>query len=227
MCRWGYCFGGAYPLPRTYHYSDDAIRDIGRIHRMILSRLDLKPGMRIADVGAGQGLLTIPIAQRVGPSGLVYATDIDEASLDRLRLAAGEAATAGPTSRMEIRLVKKPRDTALDEVPLGSLDRVLMINVFGFGNPHDRRETVAFLREFRDLLRVRGQLVYHQDWLREGNEYDREEIIALFESAGFPRAGVLEVPMPSHMPEETYTYDSGPRFPPVPLKRGYIFIFQK
>src|SRR5215212_4110352 len=38
--------------------------------------LELKPGMAVADIGAGSGYYSSRIAKRVGPTGHVYATDI-------------------------------------------------------------------------------------------------------------------------------------------------------
>src|SRR5690348_9798771 len=41
-----------------------------------LDALDLKPGMVVADIGAGSGYYSSRMAKRVGPAGHVYATDI-------------------------------------------------------------------------------------------------------------------------------------------------------
>src|SRR5512141_2791447 len=38
--------------------------------------LDIKPGQVVADVGAGSGYYTVRLAERVGPAGRVFATDI-------------------------------------------------------------------------------------------------------------------------------------------------------
>jgi len=48
----------------------------------VLARLNLKPGMVIADIGAGSGLFTRPLAKAVGPGGTVYAVDIQQDLLD-------------------------------------------------------------------------------------------------------------------------------------------------
>jgi ubiquinone/menaquinone biosynthesis C-methylase UbiE len=51
-----------------------------------LARLfELKPGMTVADVGAGFGAWTVRFSKVVGPSGRVYATDIGAAQLAALR----------------------------------------------------------------------------------------------------------------------------------------------
>ena len=48
----------------------------------ILDAMHLKPGMDVADIGAGSGLFSRLIAQRVGPSGTVYAVDIAKGEVD-------------------------------------------------------------------------------------------------------------------------------------------------
>ncbi len=48
----------------------------------VLAKLALKPGMAVADIGAGSGLFTRPIAKAVAPSGKVYAVDIQQDLLD-------------------------------------------------------------------------------------------------------------------------------------------------
>jgi precorrin-6B methylase 2 len=54
----------------------------------LVKLFDLKPGMTVADVGAGFGAWTVRFAKLVGPSGRVYATDIGAAQLSALRNAA-------------------------------------------------------------------------------------------------------------------------------------------
>jgi cyclopropane fatty-acyl-phospholipid synthase-like methyltransferase len=51
----------------------------------LVQLLELKPGMTIADVGAGFGAWTMRFARWIGPEGRVYATDIGAAQLSALR----------------------------------------------------------------------------------------------------------------------------------------------
>jgi len=44
----------------------------------VLAGLSLKPGMVVADIGAGSGLFSRPLAKAVGTSGKVYAVDIQQ-----------------------------------------------------------------------------------------------------------------------------------------------------
>ena len=50
----------------------------------IVKRLQLKPGMVIADIGAGSGIFSRPMAKAVAPSGKVYSVDIDQGLLDHI-----------------------------------------------------------------------------------------------------------------------------------------------
>ena len=51
----------------------------------VFSLLGIKPGMRVADVGAGSGYYTMLLARAVGPHGEVFAQDITPAYLAALK----------------------------------------------------------------------------------------------------------------------------------------------
>lgn len=53
--------------------------------------LGLAPGAVVADIGAGSGLFTLPLARAVGPEGRVYAVDIDRGLVDHIAQKAKEA----------------------------------------------------------------------------------------------------------------------------------------
>jgi ubiquinone/menaquinone biosynthesis C-methylase UbiE len=59
--------------------------------------LALAPGDVVADVGAGDGEWTLEMARRVGPSGRVFATEIDPDRIRQIRKAAAEASVANVT----------------------------------------------------------------------------------------------------------------------------------
>lgn len=48
----------------------------------VIKKLELKSGDVVADVGAGAGAFSIPMARAVGPNGTLYAVDIDQGMLD-------------------------------------------------------------------------------------------------------------------------------------------------
>jgi predicted methyltransferase len=51
----------------------------------ILARLRLAPGTVAADIGAGPGVFTVPLAKAVSPGGKVYAVEIDQEFLDHIK----------------------------------------------------------------------------------------------------------------------------------------------
>ncbi|MBI3262600.1 MAG: methyltransferase domain-containing protein [Acidobacteria bacterium] len=56
----------------------------------IIQKLELKPGRVVADLGAGPGVIALPMAKAVGPTGKVYAVDIDQAFIDHINMRAKE-----------------------------------------------------------------------------------------------------------------------------------------
>ncbi len=68
----------------------------------IVEALALHPGDRVADIGAGSGLLTIHLARAIAPNGHVVATDIDGTVLDLL---SQRLETAGLAQLVERRVV--------------------------------------------------------------------------------------------------------------------------
>lgn len=51
----------------------------------VFDALAVKPGQRVADIGSGSGYFTFRLAARVGAEGKVYAVDIDEEAINKVR----------------------------------------------------------------------------------------------------------------------------------------------
>jgi ubiquinone/menaquinone biosynthesis C-methylase UbiE len=60
--------------------------------KRLVSVMELHEGQTVADIGAGSGRLTVELARKVGPSGRVYATELEE---DRRRDICEAAKSAG------------------------------------------------------------------------------------------------------------------------------------
>jgi precorrin-6B methylase 2 len=65
-----------------FRWSAAARADVTAEVSRLIQVLELRPGMSVADIGAGSGELTVEIARQLGPESRVYGTDIDP---DRLR----------------------------------------------------------------------------------------------------------------------------------------------
>ena len=108
-------FHGAQWLERTERVEEER-------PDLMLAELDLKPGMTVADIGAGTGYYSWRLAQKVGARGTVYAVDIQP---EMLKLLERQIARRGATN------VKPLLGTATDPgLPAGSLDLALMVDVY-------------------------------------------------------------------------------------------------
>jgi SAM-dependent methyltransferase len=84
--------------------------------------LALEPGMAVADVGAGNGELTVALASEIAPSGRMYSTDIDAESLERVGAAVRAAGLANVTLVHSL-----PADTRL---PANCCDAIVLRRVY-------------------------------------------------------------------------------------------------
>jgi ubiquinone/menaquinone biosynthesis C-methylase UbiE len=69
----------------------------GEVQRLA-AWLEIQPGSRVADLGAGDGTFAIALARRVGSSGHVYATELDDERLADIR----QTATAARLSNVTV-----------------------------------------------------------------------------------------------------------------------------
>jgi ubiquinone/menaquinone biosynthesis C-methylase UbiE len=111
-----------------------------------LRLLQIRPGSRVADIGAGSGYFTVRLARMVGANGRVYANDIQAGMLDiiRRRLERERIANVDLVLGSEI----DPR------LPHDTIDLALMVDVY-----HEFSEPQAMLRRIRDALKPAGRLV--------------------------------------------------------------------
>jgi ubiquinone/menaquinone biosynthesis C-methylase UbiE len=71
--------------PSEAHRLDDPERLTWLPPDEIISRLELRSGMWVADIGAGTGYFAIPMARAVQPGGFVYAVDFQPEMLAKLK----------------------------------------------------------------------------------------------------------------------------------------------
>jgi ubiquinone/menaquinone biosynthesis C-methylase UbiE len=113
----------------------------------VLATLDLKPGMTVADVGAGSGYYSWRIAERVGAGGTVYAVDIQP---EMVRLLQQQMTQRGAAN------VKAILGTSTDpRLPAATLDLALMVDVY-----HELEYPYEMLASITRALKPGGRLVF-------------------------------------------------------------------
>ena len=131
--------GGAPWLERPERESEEA-------PSRAVEALELAPGMVVADIGAGSGYYTVRMARKVGPTGKVFATDIQ---VGMLSLLMRRVDSEGITNVV-------PVQGAVDDPRLApaSIDLALMVDVY-----HELAAPQVFVRRLRDALKPEGRLV--------------------------------------------------------------------
>jgi ubiquinone/menaquinone biosynthesis C-methylase UbiE len=89
---------------------------------ILVKSLKLKAGMTVADIGAGSGYLSFMMAKPVGPSGKVYAEDIQPEMLDIVRKKAAENG--------QLNVVPWLGTTTDPKLPASSVDLMIMVDVY-------------------------------------------------------------------------------------------------
>jgi ubiquinone/menaquinone biosynthesis C-methylase UbiE len=132
------------------HRLDDPTRRVSLPPAEVLAAMVLRSGETIADVGAGTGYFSLPLAQAVGPQGKVYAVDAQEEMLSLLRKKLDETALAN------VELIHaEANNTGL---PASSCDHFFIANVW-----HEFDDHAAVLRESARVLKVGGRIAI-LDW---------------------------------------------------------------
>ena len=119
----------------------------------IVAALPISVGAVVADIGAGTGAFSFPIAEKVGPTGKVYACDVQKDILVRLENDARDRGLKNiqtVVSNVEIHQGTKLRDA--------SIDWIIIANVF-----YQIEARQAFVKEMARILKPGGAVVLI-DW---------------------------------------------------------------
>ena len=113
---------------------------------LAVSLLGLKPGMIVADIGAGVGYYSVRFAAKVGPAGRVFATDLQPEMLRlmRKRLERDNITNIEPVLGSETE----------SKLPDQSVDMVVLVDVY-----HEFSEPRKMLASIRRALKPDGRLV--------------------------------------------------------------------
>jgi ubiquinone/menaquinone biosynthesis C-methylase UbiE len=141
--------GRRYALPMSYlgaDWLDRAERVNEEEPDIALDAIKLVKGSTVADVGAGSGYMTEKMAKRVGPTGRVYANDIQPEMLTLLQQRMAKEKITNVVSVLGG--VDDPK------LPANAVDLILMVDVY-----HEFSEPQKMLRHMRDALKPGGRLV--------------------------------------------------------------------
>jgi uncharacterized protein (TIGR03067 family) len=160
-------------------------REVFTQRKEILAACKLKPGMVVADVGAGTGLFTRLFARAVGPAGKVYAVDIAKNFVDHV-----EKSSKAAGLNNVVGVVCTPVSVNL---PPNSVDLVFICDTY-----HHFEFPLRTMASIHEALRPGGQVVLidfrriegkSREWIlnhvRAGEEVVTREIM----SCGFKKIG--------------------------------------
>ena len=172
-------------------------RDADERPDFLLDALQIRPGAVVADLGAGTGYFTWRLARRVGPSGKVFAVDVQQNMLD---VVARELKKRN-LSNVEL-LLGGESDPRL---PVGALDLVFIANSY-----HEFSEPETIIAAVRRSLKPDGRLVV-LEYAKENtfvpvapaHKMSIEEIRSEIEPVGFDLDRILDF---------------------LPMQHGLIFI---
>ncbi|MGN6059460.1 MAG: class I SAM-dependent methyltransferase [Sphingomicrobium sp.] len=133
------------PIVGDTFSTEDARDRVGEAEE-VMELADLKPGMSVADVGAGEGYYTVRLAPVVGKKGRVLAEDI----LPQVRDALSDRVQRENLENVAVKL-GTPDNPML---PAQSFDRVFLVHMY-----HEVQSPYAFLWHLRDGVKPGGLIV--------------------------------------------------------------------
>jgi ubiquinone/menaquinone biosynthesis C-methylase UbiE len=141
--------------------------------------LALRPGARVADLGAGSGYFSRFLAAAVGPDGAVLAIDTEPNLVVHLRERAEKEGT--PNVVPVLASAGNPR------LPAGTMDLVLIVDTF-----HHIGDRITYFRALRGALAPEGRVAvidWHKRPLPVGPPPDhklaREQVVEEMAAAGY------------------------------------------
>jgi predicted methyltransferase len=165
----------------NHFFEDDGRGEIYQQRAAILKLAAVRPGMAVADVGAGTGLFSMMLSDAVGPGGRVYAEEIVERFSSYLAARADRERRANVVSVMGTELgIGLPPD---------SIDLAFLCDVY-----HHFDHAREMLASIRRALRPSGEIFlvdFRREpgrsaaWVLDHVRADEAEVIREIEGAGF------------------------------------------
>jgi ubiquinone/menaquinone biosynthesis C-methylase UbiE len=127
-------------------FANEDARDERNEAQVVMDLASIRPGMTVADIGAGEGYYTVRLAERVGADGRVLAQDISREALERL----GRRVEKERLENISIKL----GEAADPQLPPDSFDRIFMVHMY-----HEVTDPYAFLWRMWPALNAEGQII--------------------------------------------------------------------
>lgn len=161
---------------------DDPARDAWQKPRELVAALGLRPGMWVADLGAGTGYFSRHLDAAVRPNGVVFAVETEPNLVAHLRARAEQERT--PTVLPMLASFDDPR------LPPGALDLVLIVDTY-----HHLDDRLAYLARLAQSLKRHGRIAV-VDWQKHAipvgpppeHKLARDQVVHEMEAAGFTLA---------------------------------------
>lgn len=176
------CAAAAAAQQRSPEEFAKLLEGADRVQRMqvprVVEALQLKPGMKVADLGAGSGLFTRPIATAVQPGGVAYAVDIDPGLL---------AIVERSAKAESIPNIVTVRAAAADPQLPEPVDLIFICDTL-----HHIGGQAAYMQTLRKYLNPGGTIVvidFSEQWPQghESMRYSLEQLDGWMKDAGLSR----------------------------------------
>jgi ubiquinone/menaquinone biosynthesis C-methylase UbiE len=163
-------------------FSNEDARDERNEAQVVMDLADIRAGMTVADIGAGEGYYTVRLAERVGADGRVLAQDISREALDRL----GRRVERERLENISIKF----GDADNPQLPADSFDRIFMVHMY-----HEVTDPYAFLWNMWPALGVGGQIVVVESDSKVGSHgLPHTLLFCEFEAVGYVLVEYTERP---------------------------------
>jgi len=163
-------------------FSNEDDRDERGEAQVVMDLADIRPGMTVADIGAGEGYYTVRLAERVGDDGRVLAQDISRDALDRL----GRRVERERLENISIKFGEADNP----QLPSDSFDRIFMVHMY-----HEVTEPYAFLWNMWPALNTGGQIVVVESDTPVGRHgLPHNVLFCEFEAVGYVLVEYIERP---------------------------------
>jgi ubiquinone/menaquinone biosynthesis C-methylase UbiE len=154
----------------------------------VVAQTGLMQGQVVADLGCGNGFYVLPAAQMTGPTGIVYAVDVQTQKL------AATMSIANQFGYKNVRVMQANLGKPLLDINPGSCDLVIIGNIL-----HEIEQKDELIKNVYRVLKSPGRVVA-VEWKRTATPFgppidkrmDQEKLEILLQLAGFRKVKDLQ-----------------------------------